>query len=79
MEDIILGIGKFLGRFFLEIPIMWTGEILLFLFSFGKRKPRWDLYADESGGKFVIFTDISLWIGAIFWFGVIVVIIKSMN
>ena len=79
MEEIIFGIGRFLGRFLLEIPIMWTGEILLCLFSFGKRKPRWDLYADESGSKFVIFTDISLWIGLVFWLVVVMLIIKLIN
>jgi hypothetical protein len=79
MEEIIFGVGRFLGRFLLEIPIMWTGEKLLYLFSFGKRKPRWDLYADESGSKFVIFSDISLWIGLVFWLGMVVLIIKSIN
>ena len=79
MEEIIFGVSRFLGKFLLEIPIMWTGEIVLFLFSLGKRKPRWNLYADESGNRFVIFTDISLWLGIAFWFGVVVLVIQLMN
>lgn len=66
MAEILISIAKVL----VEIPLMWTGEILLYLGSFGKRKPRWNLYADESPSSFVIFTEISLWIGAAFWLGV---------
>ena len=29
---------------------MWTGEIVLFVLTFGRHKPRWDLYAREDAG-----------------------------
>jgi hypothetical protein len=54
----------------------WTGEIILFLVTFGKHKPRWDLYTEESPTRFVILSEISTWIGVIFWFVVLVLAIK---
>jgi len=56
----------------------WTGEIILFLVTLGRHKPRWDLYTDESPSRFVIFSEISTWIGMIFWFVVLVVVIKFL-
>ena len=58
--------------------ICWTGEIILFVLTFGKHKPRWDLYTEESPSRFVIFSEISTWIGMIFWFVVLVVVIKFL-
>ena len=61
---------------FLEIIFFYTGEIVLFLISFGWKKPRWDYYADASGSKFVIFTEISEWIGILFWISIVALIGK---
>jgi hypothetical protein len=54
----------------------WTGEIILFVVTFGRHKPRWDLYTEDSPSRFVIFSEISTWIGIIFWFVVLVIVIK---
>ena len=56
----------------------WTGEVILFVVTFGKHKPRWDLYTEESPSRFVIFSEISMWIGMVFWFVVIVLAIKLL-
>ena len=57
----------------------WTGEIILFVLTFGKHKPRWDWYTEEKSTiRFAIFSDISTWIGMIFWFGVLVAVIKLL-
>jgi hypothetical protein len=56
----------------------WTGEIILFVVTLGKHKPRWDLYTKDSSSRFVIFSEISLWIGMMFWFVILVVIIKGL-
>jgi hypothetical protein len=34
----------------------WMGEIILFALTFGKHKPRWDLYTDDSPSRFVVFS-----------------------
>ena len=71
MTDFLEEIVKFLFRFIFEILFIWTGEIVLLLVTFGKHKPRWDLYIEESPGRFVIFSEISLWIGMAFWIAII--------
>lgn len=59
---------EFVFGIIFEIFFMWTGEVVLFLFTLGRHKPRWDTYAKESSAsKFVIFSEISLWLGIAFW------------
>jgi hypothetical protein len=65
--DIVAGILEFLFRAFVEIFLFYTGELILFVLSLGKKKPRWNFYANESPPKFVIFSEISVWIGIAFW------------
>jgi hypothetical protein len=79
MTDILEEVAKFLFRFVFEILFSWTGEIVLFLITFGKHKPRWDLYASESPSRFVIFSEISLWIGMAFWIAVVAVLYKMLT
>ncbi len=44
-----------------------TGEIVLFLVTFGRHKVRWDLYTRERPVKFVVFSDLSTLVGFGFW------------
>ena len=67
MTEILEAIVKFILRFVCEVFLTWTGEIVLFIFTFGKHSPRWDLYTRESPGRFVVFSEISLWIGFATW------------
>ena len=75
IDDIVEGLGKAIlkgiARFVLDVLVegffFYTGEIALFIVTLGKRKPRWDYYVDESPSKWVIFTEISTWIGVAFW------------
>lgn len=74
IEDIFEGCFKVIGviffKLFFEIIGFYTGEILLFVVTFGKKKPRWDYYAEENPSKFVILTEISVWIGLAFWISI---------
>jgi len=67
LEDIAGGILRFIFQFILETICFYTGEVVLFILSFGRKKPRWDYYADASLSRWIILTEISLWIGATFW------------
>jgi len=60
-------------RFIIEILFALTGEILLFLLTLGRHKPRWDLYASDNAGRFVLFSEVSTWIGVAFWLIVAIV------
>lgn len=79
MADIIIEIATFLFRVLFEIVFSWTGEIVLFLVTFGKHRPRWNLYTDESAGKFVLFSEVSLWIGIAFWVFVVALLYFILN
>jgi len=50
-------------RTVIEIPIIWIGEIVLFLVTFGRHKPRWDRYLDSGGSDWVFLSEMSFWIG----------------
>jgi len=71
IEDLIEGSLKGISRFFfvifIEFLLFYTGEFILFIVTLGNRKPRWDYYTRESTSKFIIFTELSTWIGFAFW------------
>ncbi len=67
LSDIVEGILKFLFHIFFEIICFYTGEIILYVLTGGRKKPRWNYYSTVSPSKFVIFTEISEWIGIVFW------------
>ena len=85
IDDIAEGIAKtifrgtlrFIFGILIEAVFFYTGEIVLFILTFGRKKPRWDYYADVSAPKWVLFTEISTWIGIAFWV-VIVWLIKML-
>jgi len=59
-------IGEILIRTFIyaiEIPLIWLGEIVLWILTLGRRQPQWDCHAGEGGGAFVLLSTISLWVG----------------
>ena len=56
----------------------WTGEIILFVLTFGKHKPRWYIFTDDSPSRFFIFSEISMWIGMVIWFVVLIAVIKFL-
>lgn len=66
-KEIFKGILRFLFHLLVELVLFYTGETFLFLATVGKRRPRWDYYVNEPLSKFVIFTEISTWIGFAFW------------
>ena len=67
LSDVVEGILEFIFHLFIEVVCFYTGEIILYLLTIGKKKPRWDYYVEASPTKFVIMTEISVWIGMAFW------------
>lgn len=78
LSDVAEGIFEFLFTFFIKVFCFYTGEIILFLLTFGKKKPLWDYYAENSETKFVIMTEISAWIGIFFWIFIIGFIARAI-
>lgn len=73
---IIEEIGKLILRVIFDVLFGWTGEIVLFVLTIGRHKPRWNLYGEESPSRFVIFSNISSWIGMAFWVATIALLYK---
>jgi hypothetical protein len=59
VKTIFKGILRFLFELIVELLFFYTGEIVLFILTFGKKKPRWNYYTDESSSKWVIFTELN--------------------
>lgn len=70
MSSFLAEILKTVAQLVLEIISVWTGEIILWLVTLGRHKPRWDFYTRQSSGEFVLFSEVSAWIGLIFWFSI---------
>lgn len=66
-KTILKGILRFIFEILVECVFFYTGEIILLIVTFGKKKPRWDYYLHESPSKWVILTELSTWIGIVFW------------
>jgi predicted membrane protein len=71
--------GKFILQIIFEVFFTWTGEIVLYVITFRKHKPRWDLYTKKSPSRFVIFSEVSLWIGIAFWIAAIAITCKIIT
>jgi len=69
LMDFLLSLVCFVA----EILFALTGEIILFIVTLGRHSPRWDLYASERPQWFVLFSEVSTWIGIVFWLTVAVV------
>ena len=67
LDDFLKLIASLFVRIFFEIIGFYTGEVVLFFISFGRKKIRWDHYAEEKPAKFTYLTEFSVWIGVLFW------------
>lgn len=74
LDSILEGFVELIFRLLVEIVLFYTGEVVLFIMTWGQRKPRWDYYTDESVTKFILLTDLSVLIGVLFWIAFILVI-----
>jgi hypothetical protein len=72
LDDVI----EFTIHCIFELVCFFTGEIVLYLLTFGKRKPRWDYYEHEKPYKWAIFTELSMYIGFAFWVAVAALIVN---
>lgn len=66
-KPILKGISRLFFEILVEILFFYTGEIVLFIVTLGKKKPSWNYYAGEPTSKWVIFTEFSTWVGIAFW------------
>ena len=61
------GIIQFLFHVIFEIFFIGTGEIILYVFTIGKRKPVWKRETKGSSAKLGVLIDLSFIICFMFW------------
>ena len=71
LSDLVEEVAKFLFWLIVETIFFYTGELILCAVTLGNRSPRWDFYVEESPARFVVMTEVSVWIGALAWIFVI--------
>ena len=76
--NMIVDVVLFMVRIVVEVLFAWTGEVILFVFTLGRHKPRWDLYASDRPIRFVVFSEVSTWIGIAFWLLVAAVVARLL-
>jgi hypothetical protein len=62
----------------LEWVAYGTGEVLLYVFTFGKRKPRWPYEGQDSAVLEELFYQGSTWLGLLFWAAVIAALLIAL-
>ena len=63
-EDIVSGVAS--------TAAFLTGELLLWVFTFGRHRPRWNFYERRATSEGTLLALGSTWLGFIFWMAVIV-------
>ena len=79
MSEIFLEIIKIIFGAIFQMFLVATGEAVLFVLTFGQRRPRWDLYTNKNFGKFFLFTELSGWVGITFWIAATALIVNHGN
>ncbi len=56
--------------FILDLLFIATGEVILFIVTFGKRRPLWRHHGDG----LAVLKELSFWIGLVFWLGIVLLV-----
>lgn len=63
----MLAILEFVLSLLVETLFFYTGEFVLYILAFGRKKIRWDFYTSERPAKYVLLSEMSVWVGFFFW------------
>ena len=82
VENAISGITRaalFLGRLVIEIVLMMTGEIVLWVVTAGRRPPPWKVDHSERLAVTMVFFELSLWVGLATWLTILVLLRRVLS
>jgi hypothetical protein len=79
LRGILSSVVRLLFWIVVEVFLFCTGEIVLCAVTLGRRKPRWDGYGGEHMTKLWLLTDLSVLVGLVFWFGVIIAVKRLLQ
>jgi hypothetical protein len=68
----------FLFRMIFAILFVGTGELILYVVTLGRHRPRLLSRTKESESRLFIFTELSLWVGMAFWLLVAVLVYRLL-
>ena len=67
IDSIVEGVIELIFHLIFEVIFFYTGECILYILTFGIKKPRWDYYANEKPARWAVLTEFSWWVGFLFW------------
>jgi hypothetical protein len=76
MNPVLGFILEMLAYLVIELLLCWTGEILLFVLTLGRRKPVFKLWKAPNGNRFSSAFTPSALLGLVFW-SVLLLVIAS--
>ncbi|MCD4767597.1 MAG: hypothetical protein K8R34_13930 [Methanosarcinales archaeon] len=78
LDEIFEFIFESIFVFIIEVICFNTGEIIVYVLTFGKKKPRWDYIKNNKFSKLALLTETTILVGLIFWILVIIWILNSL-
>lgn len=65
----IIGTALELVLSFIAPLLIWTGELVLGIISFGYHRPRFSREAFKGDNAWIPIKNLSFWVGVVFWVG----------
>jgi len=62
-----------------EVIIRGTGELLMYVFSFGRRKPEWEISKEDNSFIDELFLNPALWVGLVFYLAIGFITLKIVG
>jgi hypothetical protein len=59
--------------FLIDVLLHWTGEVLVYLCTFGRQKPVFRMWSEKKSASRDQFPQLSILLGLAFWIAVLVV------
>jgi hypothetical protein len=66
-ENILGFIMELIFRIIIEVLFFYSGEIIRFVLTLGRKQIQWGYYSDASVTKCILITELSTWVGFAFW------------
>jgi len=72
LDEIFEFIFEMIFVLIIEIICFNTGEIIVYILTFGRKKPQWDYIKNNKFSKRALLTETTILVGLIFWIIVII-------
>ncbi len=73
LRGVLGAVLRFLVWLVAEIFLFYTGELVLYVLTLRRKKPRWHAYSNENIIKTWLLMDLNVLVGAVFWLVIVLV------